>query len=177
MSSMNNIVKGTGYSVGDHIDTDTIISAKYINQVPLNELYRHAMEVLDDKFNSKINPGDVLVAGKNFGCGSSREVAPLVLKDAGIAVVVAESIARIFYRNAINMGLAVMSIGAHDIKEGSKLTIDLTQGIVKDEETGRTYTGQSMPHIVMNIIKEGGLVNYLKKNGEFILSELDEAKL
>jgi len=166
---MKSILTGQVYKLGDHIDTDAIIAAKYINQVPLNELYKHAMEALDENFNGKIEQGHIIVAGKNFGCGSSREVAPMVLKDAGIAVVVAESIARIFYRNAINMGLAVMSIGPHSINDCTKLTINLAKGEVKDESRGRIYTGQSMPQIVLDIIQEGGLVNYLKKNGEFVL--------
>lgn len=154
--------------MGDHIDTDAIIAAKYINQVPLNELYKHAMESADPDFLQKISKGHMIVAGKNFGCGSSREVAPLVLKDAGISVIIAESMARIFYRNAINIGLPVLTIGPHSIAADSSVSVDLAKGRVTDQTTGRTYSSQQIPQIVMDIIEHGGLVNYLKKHGDFI---------
>jgi len=167
---MVTIIKGKAHKVGDHIDTDTIISAKYINKVSIDKLYQHAMEALDAEFVNKVKRGDILVAGKNFGCGSSREVAPMVLKDAGISVVVADSFARIFFRNAINIGLPVLPIGKHAIPDKAVLEVHLKEGAVKVVQGKKQqYQGNQLPPIVMDIIEEGGLVNYLKKHKDFVL--------
>lgn len=160
-------ITGKAHVYGDHIDTDTIISAKYINKVALDQLHKFALESLDANFSNKVSKGDILVGGKNFGCGSSREVAPMVLRDAGISVVIAASFARIFFRNAINIGLPVLAIGHHEIHDGQIVEVDLTQSLVKLESTDKIYRGNRLPPIVLEIIKEGGLLNYMTKHKDF----------
>ena len=154
---------------GDNIDTDRIIPGKYTKTLDVSSLAAHVMEDLDPDFSKKFSIGDALVAGDNFGCGSSREQAPVALKVAGVSVVIARYFARIFYRNAINIGLPLLEIADHDIQSGDDLTIDLLTGTVKNHTKNKTYTAAKMPQVMMDILKEGGLVPYLKKNGNYQL--------
>jgi 3-isopropylmalate/(R)-2-methylmalate dehydratase small subunit len=125
------------------------------------------MEDLDPEFNQRVQPGDVVAAGDNFGCGSSREQAPLAIKAVGVAAVVGNYFARIFYRNAINIGLPVIEIGNHEIRQGNELEVDLRNGIVKDLFTGREYEATKMPQVMIDILNAGGLVNYLTEHGDY----------
>ena len=152
---------------GDNIDTDRIIPGKYTKTLDVASLAAHVMEDLDPDFSKKFSIGDALVAGNNFGCGSSREQAPVALKVAGVSVVIARYFARIFYRNAINIGLPLLEIADHDIQSGDDLTVDLLTVSVKNHTNGKTYTAAKMPQVMMDILKEGGLVAYLKKNGNY----------
>lgn len=161
------ILEGKAHVYGDNIDTDRIIPGKYTKTLDFSSLADHVLEDLDPNFRSKVKAGDILVAGANFGCGSSREQAPIALKSAGISVVVAEYFARIFYRNAINIGLPVIEIGHHQIKDAATLKIDFNKGIVQNEDDGKNYTAAQMPRVMIDILNEGGLVNYLKKNGTY----------
>ena len=153
---------------GDHVDTDVIIPARYLNISDFNELAEHAME--DSKENLTVNfaanvkPGDIVVAGKNFGCGSSREHAPMVLKVKGVKCIIADSFARIFYRNAINIGLPILECPAASeaIAEGDTVSIDFDTGVITDETTGRTFQAAPFPPFIQNIIAKGGLMNSLK---------------
>ena len=154
---------------GDNIDTDRIIPGKYTKTLDVLSLAAHVMEDLDPDFSKKFSIGDAVVAGDNFGCGSSREQAPVALKVAGVSVVIARYFARIFYRNAINIGLPLLEIADHDIQSGDDLTVDLLTGTVKNHTNGKTYTAAKMPQVMMDILKEGGLVAYLKKNGNYQL--------
>ncbi|RLE49627.1 MAG: 3-isopropylmalate dehydratase [Candidatus Methanomethylicota archaeon] len=165
------MIRGKVWKFGDDISTDLIIPGKYkFKTIDLDELAKHAMEGADPSFASKISKGDIIVAGKNFGCGSSREQAPLVLKHAGIAAVVAKSFARIFYRNAINIGLPVVeSKDAFDkISEGDVVEVDLQNGILKVEKTGEVLRFKPIPDFLMTILNDGGLVEHYKKRGKFI---------
>ncbi|MHC1600761.1 MAG: homoaconitase small subunit [Candidatus Nezhaarchaeales archaeon] len=161
-----NIIKGRVWKFGDNIDTDVIIPFKYkARTLDPKELAQHVMEGIDPDFAKKVKPGDIIVAGKNFGCGSSREQAPLAIKSAGIAAIVAESFARIFFRNAINIGLPVLEVKGISEKtdEGDLLEIDLLQGTVKNLTKNAVFKAAPLPDMIMEILKEGGLVNYLKK--------------
>ena len=163
-------VKGRVWRFGDDINTDIIISGKYkFKTLNMEELAKHAMEALDPKFHEKVKPGDVIVAGKNFGCGSSREHAPRVLKALGLGAVVAKSFARIFYRNAINVGLPVVESpeASAEIGEGNLVEIDLERGVIADLSTGKSYRFKPVPPALMEILKAGGLVEYLKKAGDY----------
>ena len=162
-----NTLTGRAHVYGDNIDTDRIIPGKYTKTLDLSQLAAHVMEDLDPQFSRIVQPGDILVAGQNFGCGSSREQAPVVLKAAGITVVVAKSFARIFYRNAINIGLPVVEVEDHAIAPGATVTVDLEGGAVTDEATGQTYRATQMPQQMIHILAEGGLVNYLAKYGGY----------
>lgn len=162
-------IKATAHVYGDHIDTDRIIPGKYTKTLDLSTLADHVLEDLDPNFNKVVQQGDILVAGINFGCGSSREQAPLALKQAGVSVVIAQDFARIFFRNAINIGLPVLEIADHDIQKGAELEIDLKSGIVKDLGANKTYSSTKLPDIMIDILNEGGLVNYLTKNGNYSL--------
>ena len=157
------------HTYGDNIDTDRIIPGKYTKTLDVSSLAAHVLEDLDPDFSKKFSIGDALVAGDNFGCGSSREQAPVALKVAGVSVVIARYFARIFYRNAINIGLPLLEITNHDIQSGDDLTVDLLTGTVKNHTNGKTYTAAKMPQVMMDILKEGGLVPYLKKNGSYQL--------
>jgi len=162
-----NVIRGRVWKFGDNIDTDVIIPFKYkARTIDPKELAQHVMEGIDPDFSKKVKPGDIIVAGKNFGCGSSREQAPLAIKAAGIAAVVAESFARIFFRNAINIGLPVLEVKGifEKTDSGDLLEIDLSQGMVKNLSKGLTFKAAPMPDTLMEILKEGGLVNYLKKH-------------
>jgi len=165
------ILRGKVWKFGDDISTDLIIPGKYkFKTIDLDELAKHAMEGADPSFASKVSKGDIIVAGKNFGCGSSREQAPLVLKHAGIAAVIAKSFARIFYRNAINIGLPVIeSKEAFDkISEGDVIEVDLQNGLLKVERTGEVLKFKPIPDFLMAILSDGGLVEHYKKRGKFI---------
>lgn len=154
---------------GDNIDTDRIIPGKYTKTLDMSTLADHVLEDLDPEFSKKVKEGDILVAGKNFGCGSSREQAPLALKKAGISVVIAEDFARIFYRNAINIGLPVLEIGPHFINNGDQLSVDIKEGFIKNETNGESYQAVKMPQVMIDILEEGGLVEYLKNNKTYKL--------
>ena len=162
-----NILTGMAHVYGDNIDTDRIIPGKYTKTLNNDHLAAHVLEDVDPNFRSRVQAGDILVAGDNFGCGSSREQAPLAIKAAGVSVVVAAYFARIFFRNAINIGLPVVEIGTHDITLGTQLTVDLGQGQVVDETNGRVYPATQMPDVMIEILNAGGLVNYLRENGSY----------
>ncbi|MGJ3240850.1 MAG: 3-isopropylmalate dehydratase small subunit [Anaerolineae bacterium] len=161
------MLNGTAHVYGDNIDTDRIIPGKYTKTLDMSQLAAHVLEDLDPDFRHVVQPGDILVAGHNFGAGSSREQAPIALKAAGISVVVANSFARIFYRNAINIGLPVVEIGEHDIVKGQTVNVDLIAGTVTNLSTGTVYTATRMPQVMIDILEAGGLVNYLKQNGTY----------
>ena len=158
--------KGIVFKYKDNIDTDVIIPARYLNTSDPVELARHCMEDADAEFVNKVKPGDVMVAGKNFGCGSSREHAPIAIKTAGISVVIAASFARIFYRNAINIGLPIVECpeAAEKINAGDTVSVDFNTGIITDETTGEKLKGEPYPEFMQRIIAAGGLVNYV--NGQ-----------
>ncbi len=162
-------MKGKVHLYGDHVDTDQIIPGAYTKTLDVDELASHVFEYLDPDFRTRMNSGDFVVAGEDFGCGSSREQAPLALKAAGVAAVVASSFARIFYRNAINIGLPVVEIGPHEIENGSELEMDLEAGAVTDRTAQRTYQAAKIPAVMLDILNEGGLVPYLKKHGDYQL--------
>jgi 3-isopropylmalate/(R)-2-methylmalate dehydratase small subunit len=160
------VIRGRAWKFGDNIDTDVIIPFKYkARTIDPQELAQHVMEGIDPDFPKKVRPGDVIVAGRNFGCGSSREQAPLAIKAAGIAAVVAESFARIFFRNAINIGLPVLEVKGISGKTDSSdvLEIDLQQGLVRNLSKGSSFKAAPMPDMLVEILKEGGLVDYIKK--------------
>jgi 3-isopropylmalate/(R)-2-methylmalate dehydratase small subunit len=161
------IYKGKVWIFGDNIDTDVIIPARHLNIRNMHELASHCMEDIDPEFTLKIEPGDIIVAGKNFGCGSSREHAPLVIKTAGISCVIADSFARIFYRNSINIGLSILECPgvALDVRAGDKLCADMTGGVVDNLTTGKTYRAKPFPDFIREIIEAGGLVKYARKGG------------
>lgn len=156
------ILKGKVWKYGDHIDTDVIIPARYLNMSTPEELAKHCMEDIDSEFAKRVQPGDMIVAGQNFGCGSSREHAPLAIKGAGISCVIAESFARIFYRNAINIGLPILVCpkAARAAKGGDTLVVDLKCGCITNMRTGEVYQTTPFPPFIMAIIEAGGLVPY-----------------
>jgi len=155
-----NIISGKAWKFGDNIDTDVIIPGKYLRTTDMSVFASHVMEGIDPEFSKKVSKGDMIVAGKNFGCGSSREQAPLALKYAGVACIVAESFARIFFRNAINVGLPIIEARI-DCKEGDNIEIDLENGIVKNNE--KTYSATKLPDFLRIILADGGLVEHRKK--------------
>lgn len=156
---------GLVHRYGDNVDTDVIIPARYLNTASHSELAAHCMEDIDKDFVKKVKPGDIIVAGKNFGCGSSREHAPIAIKASGISCVIAPTFARIFYRNAINIGLAILECpeAAAEIQAGDEVSVDFDTGVIKDETTGKTYQAQPFPPFIQNIIQKGGLLNSLQK--------------
>jgi len=155
-----NILSGRAWKFGDNIDTDVIIPGKYLRTTDMSVFASHVMEGIDPEFSKKVSKGDMIVAGKNFGCGSSREQAPLALKYAGVSCIVAESFARIFFRNAINVGLPIIEARI-DCKEGDNIEIDLEKGIVKNNE--KTYSATKLPDFLRIILADGGLVEHRKK--------------
>ena len=192
MELINNIAKGhNGYSVfagvgertregndlirdmlesgvikyGDNVDTDVIIPARYLNTIDKKELASHCMEDLDTTFTQRVKPGDIMVAGENFGCGSSREHAPIAIKESGISLVIAKSFARIFYRNSINIGLAIVECpeAAEAIEEGHTVEADLDNGILLDQTTGKSFHTAPFPPFIQTIITNGGLIESIKK--------------
>jgi len=157
-------VRGKVWKFGDNVDTDLIIAARYLNTSEPSELAKHVMEDADPEFVSKMEPGDIIVAGENFGCGSSREHAPIALKAAGIAAVIAPTFARIFYRNAFNMGLPIFELPeAAEINEGDIVRIDMEKGEVIDETTGKSYKFIPIPEFMQELVDAGGLIEYAKK--------------
>lgn len=159
--------KGKVFKYGDNVDTDVIIPARYLNTPNAKELALHCMEDIDKEFVKTVNKGDIMVAGWNFGCGSSREHAPLVIKECGTGCVIAKSFARIFYRNAINIGLPILECeqAADEIKANDEVSVDFDTGIITNITTGKTYTAQPFPEFIQNIIKSGGLLASLKNGG------------
>jgi 3-isopropylmalate/(R)-2-methylmalate dehydratase small subunit len=157
------MLTGIAHVYGDNIDTDRIIPGKYTKTLDLSQLAQHVLEDLDPEFRNRVQPGDLLVAGENFGAGSSREQAPIAIKAAGVSVVIARSFARIFFRNAINIGLPVIEVAEHTIENGHQLQIDLERGIVTDLDAGSRFEATKLPQVMIDIVNEGGLVNYLKR--------------
>lgn len=157
---------GTVFKYGENVDTDVIIPARYLSFADPVDLAKHCMEDLDKSFASKVKSGDIIVAGENFGCGSSREHAPVAIKACGIACVIAPSFARIFYRNAFNTGLPILECreAAADIHAGEEVEVDFQAGKIKNRTTGKEYMAQPFPPFIQNIIKSGGLVAYVKEN-------------
>ena len=161
------IIKGKVHKFGNDINTDDIISAKYLVSTDAKELGRHCMESIRPDFASRVNVGDIIVAGKNFGCGSSREHAPLAVKGCGIHAVIAKSFAAIFFRNAINIGLPFLELEEADkINEGDSLEVDLDNGVIKNLTQNKTYKTQAFPLFLQEIVEDGGLMNYIKKRGK-----------
>ena len=158
-------MKGKAWKFGNNIDTDLIIPARYLNTSDPEELAKYAMEDADPEWTDKMNRGDFIVAGDNFGCGSSREHAPIALKAAGISAVIAASFARIFYRNAINIGLPILESpqAAEEIKEGDEVEVDIAAGEIKDLTSGKTYKAQPFPEFMQRIVDHGGLIHYLRE--------------
>lgn len=158
--------KGHVFKYPDNVDTDVIIPARYLNTADAQELARHCMEDIDTSFVERVKPGDVMVAGWNFGCGSSREHAPLVIKTCGTGCVIAKSFARIFYRNAINIGLPILECptAADEIAADDEVAVDFDTGIITDITTGRTYQAEPFPPFIQNIIRKGGLLASLKED-------------
>ena len=156
--------KGHVFKYPDNVDTDVIIPARYLNTQDAKELAAHCMEDIDKTFTSRVAPGDVMVGGWNFGCGSSREHAPLCIKTSGISVVIAKSFARIFYRNSINIGLPILECeaAADAITAGDLVSVDFDTGLITDETTGATFQAEPFPPFIQEIIAAGGLMNSIK---------------
>ena len=158
-------INGRVWKYGDNVDTDAIIPARYLNTSSERELAAHCMEDLDPELVSKIAPGDLLVAGKNFGCGSSREHAPVAIKALGVSCVIAETFARIFFRNAINIGLPILESpeAARDAQTGHRLEVDLAEGIIRNLDLGREYRATAYPPFMLDLIAAGGLIEYTRR--------------
>ena len=159
------IFSGKSIKYGDNVDTDVIIPARYLNTIDKKELASHCMEDIDKEFTKKVAAGDIMVAGYNFGCGSSREHAPIAIKESGISLVIARSFARIFYRNSINIGLAIVecSEAVDGIADGDKVEADLDNGIIYNRTTGKSFQTQPFPAFIQKIIQNGGLVASIQK--------------
>ncbi len=157
--------KGIVFKYGDNVDTDVIIPARYLNSSDPAELATHCMEDIDREFIQKVSKGDIIVATKNFGCGSSREHAPIAIKAAGVSCVIAETFARIFYRNAINIGLPIIECpeAAQAIEAGDTVEVNFDTGVITDVTKGTTYKGQAFPEFMQKIIAAEGLVNYINQ--------------
>lgn len=157
--------QGTVHKYGDNVDTDVIIPARYLNTSSHQELAAHCMEDIDIDFTKKVKQGDIIVAEKNFGCGSSREHAPIAIKASGISCVIASTFARIFYRNAINIGLPILECEAasKEIKNGDEVAIDFDTGVITDITTGKTYQAEPFPPFIQSIIADGGLIPHVTK--------------
>jgi len=162
------LLTGKVHKFGDDINTDEILPARYLVSTDPGELARHAMEDADPEFARKVKPGDFVVAGKNFGCGSSREHAPVALKGAGVAAVIAASFARIFYRNAFNMGLPILECpeAAAELKDGEEIAVDLDSGVIRDLGTGKEYRSRPLPPFMQELLADGGLMAHIKKHLE-----------
>lgn len=154
---------GTVFKYGDNVDTDVIIPARYLNSSDPKELAAHCMEDLDKEFIKQVKPGDIIVADKNFGCGSSREHAPIAIKAAGVSCVIAETFARIFYRNAINIGLPIIECpeASRGICQGDEVEVDFDSGIIYNRTRGTQFKGQAFPPFMQKIIEAEGLINYI----------------
>ena len=157
--------EGKVFKFGDNVDTDVIIPARYMNSSDPKELALHCMEDIDKEFVNKVSAGDIIVAEKNFGCGSSREHAPIAIKAAGVSCVIAETFARIFYRNAINIGLPIIECkeAALEIKAGDEVEVNFDTGVITDKTTGKSFQGQAFPPFMQKIIDCEGLVNYINQ--------------
>lgn len=157
-------ISGKVWKFGNNVDTDVIIPARYLNTSDPTELAHHCMEDIDAGFAAAVKPGDIIVGGENFGCGSSREHAPISIKASGVSCVIAKSFARIFYRNAINIGLPILECpeAADEIAAGDEVSVKLETGLIKDLTSGREYTAQPFPPFMRNLISAGGLINYVK---------------
>jgi 3-isopropylmalate/(R)-2-methylmalate dehydratase small subunit len=157
-------LEGTVWKYGDNIDTDVIIPARYLVTTNAKTLAEHCMEDLDQDFARMVQPGDIIVAGRNFGCGSSREHAPISIKGAGVSCIIAETFARIFFRNAINIGLPILESAeaARDAEKGDTLSVDLAAGVITNRRTGRSYQASPYPPFVLGIINAGGLIPYTR---------------
>ncbi len=158
-------IEGRIWKFGSDVDTDAIIPARYLNQTDPNELAKHVMEDERPEFPKSVSKGDIIVAGKNFGCGSSREHAPLALKASGISCIIAESFARIFYRNSLNLGLPLLESkeASENIKDGDKVRVDISTGEIYDITQGKRFFSKPIPPFMQELIKEGGLIPYLRK--------------
>ncbi len=156
---------GTVFKYGDNVDTDVIIPARYLNSSDPKELATHCMEDIDKEFVNQVKPGDLIVADKNFGCGSSREHAPIAIKAAGVSCVIAETFARIFYRNAINIGLPIIECteAAKGIAQGDEVEVDFDSGVITNKTKGTKFQGQAFPEFMQKIIKSEGLINYINQ--------------
>lgn len=159
------IVKGKVHRYGDNVDTDVIIPARYLNTANHAELAKHCMEDIDSSFTSVVKKGDIMVAGSNFGCGSSREHAPIAIKESGISVVIAKTFARIFYRNSINIGLAILECpeASEKIEGGDEVEVDFDTGVITNHTKKETYKAQPFPEFIQNIIAKGGLMNSISE--------------
>jgi len=148
----------------DNVDTDVIIPARYLNTSDPKELAAHCMEDIDKEFVNRVKPGDIMIAGKNFGCGSSREHAPIAIKESGISCIIAETFARIFYRNSINIGLPILECpqAAKEIEDGDKVTVDIKLGEIVNVTKGKRYQAQPFPPFMMELMEVGGLINFVK---------------
>ena len=157
--------EGNAIKYGDNVDTDVIIPARHLNTIDVKELASHCMEDIDADFTKKVKPGDIMVAGNNFGCGSSREHAPIAIKGSGISLVIAKSFARIFYRNSINIGLAILECpeAVEGISEGDVVEADLDLGVIYNKTTGGSFKTQPFPEFIQKIITAGGLVESIKR--------------
>ena len=160
--------KGRVHKYGNNVDTDVIIPARHLNTQDHKELASHCMEDIDKEFVNKVKEGDIMVAGDNFGCGSSREHAPIAIKASGISCVIANTFARIFYRNAINIGLPILECeaAANGIDDGDTVSVDFDTGVITNETKGETYQAAAFPPFIQSIIKAGGLLKSLKERGE-----------
>ena len=158
--------EGKVFRYGNNVDTDVIIPARYLNTSDHAELASHCMEDIDPDFVRKVGKGDIIVAGRNFGCGSSREHAPIAIKASGISCVIAESFARIFYRNSLNIGLPILECKAasEEIADGDRVSVDYSTGVITDETTGKTYQAEPFPPFMQSLIQAGGLAAYIKEN-------------
>ncbi len=155
--------RGTVFKYGDNVDTDVIIPARYLATSEPSELAKHCMEDIDKDFIKNVKKGDIIVADKNFGCGSSREHAPIAIKAAGVSCVIAKTFARIFYRNSINIGLPIVECpaAADAIKAGDTVSVNFDTGVITDETTGESFQGQAFPPFMQGLIDAGGLINYV----------------
>ena len=160
--------RGHVFKYGENVYTDVIIPERYLNATTGEELEKHCMEDIDKDFVNKVQKGDIIVARKNFGCGSSREHAPLAIKSSGVSVVIADTFARIFYRNSINIGLPIIESpeAAKEINQGDEVKVDFDTGIITNITTGKSYKGQAFPEFMQNIINAGGLVNYVNNKNK-----------
>ncbi len=160
-------IRGRVFRFGDDIDTDAIIPARYLNTSDPDELRKHCMEDADPAFSSKVSRGDIIVAGKNFGCGSSREHAPIAIKASGVSCVIASSFARIFFRNSFNMGLPIFESdeASAEVKEGDIVEVDASTGLITDVTTGKQYRSRPIPQFMQELIADGGLMEHILKRG------------
>ncbi len=158
--------EGKVFRYDDNVDTDVIIPARYLNTSDRKELASHCMEDIDSSFVKNVERGDIIVAGRNFGCGSSREHAPIAIKESGISCVIATTFARIFFRNSINIGLPILECpeASAEIKAGDRVSVDFSSGVITDETTGKTYKAEPFPPFMQRLIEAGGLVPYIKEN-------------